>query len=173
MKNIEIKVRVGGATSLSRLARLARGMGAVKKGVLFQTDTYFRVATGRLKLREMRGMNSAELIFYARPNRSGSKTSSYEIYRVSQKELVRLKRILSVSLGILVVVKKRRELYLYKHTRIHLDNITGLSDHCELETVVGAGGVKSYIAEHNNVIKTLGLNKLEKVPVSYSDLLIK
>jgi adenylate cyclase class IV len=74
MKNIEIKVRVGEkGGGLLGLARKACAMGARRVSVLHQTDTYFRLSEGRLKLRETRGAKHAELIFYARQNKTGSK----------------------------------------------------------------------------------------------------
>lgn len=174
MKNIEIKVRVGKrGGGLHGLARKALVLGARREGVLQQTDTYYRVPEGRLKLRETRGAQHAELIFYTRPNKSGSKTSAYEIYHMPALEVSSLKRFFANVYGILVVVKKRRDLYLYKHTRIHLDHVTGIPDHAELETVVGKGSMANYRKEHAVVITALGLDSLPSVPVSYSDLLLK
>ena len=62
MENIEIKARY---PDLDRGKKLAKAAGASYEGVLRQVDTYFIVANGRLKLREINGERS-ELIYYER-----------------------------------------------------------------------------------------------------------
>ena len=52
----------------------ALGFGAEDQGFLHQRDTYFHAVTGRLKLREA-PPRPAELIAYARADRTGPKVS--------------------------------------------------------------------------------------------------
>ena len=46
MKNIEIKAK---CNDLAAARRAAKGVGARRVGVLYQVDTYFHVARGRLR----------------------------------------------------------------------------------------------------------------------------
>src|SRR6185369_8587441 len=78
-KNIEVKAR---CADLVAARRAARQIGARQQGLLLQTDTYFNVRRGRLKLREIRG-ERAELIWYQRPNRAAARDSDYVIVPVA------------------------------------------------------------------------------------------
>ncbi len=63
MKNLEAKFRLlNHAEAQARAAAL----GYVRRAILNQRDTFFRVANGKLKLREENG--GAVLIFYRRRN---------------------------------------------------------------------------------------------------------
>ena len=69
-QNLEIKAKLPDrANTLQAALRL----GAEFNATLIQTDTYFRVPHGRLKLREIEGEHS-ELIFYDRPDVLDAKT---------------------------------------------------------------------------------------------------
>ena len=59
--NLELKAKI---TSPSRILQTLQKMGRASES-LVQTDTYFRIKNGRLKLREF-GKGKAELIFYHR-----------------------------------------------------------------------------------------------------------
>lgn len=169
MKNIEIKVRVDKRTEM---LRAIRSLGAEKVGVLRQADTYFSVPKGRLKLREEKSSDHAELICYSRPDTGASRVSEYGIQTIPKEVSRGFKAFLEKALPVLVVVKKRRGLYLCKHTRIHLDQVDGLGDFLELETVISKQTLSQAKKEHREVIQKLGLNRCEKIPVSYSDLLL-
>lgn len=169
MKNIELKVKVGDRTAMTRLIRK---LGAEREGILRQTDTYFDVPDGRLKLRETKGEAVSQLIFYSRPNKKASRLSEYDILRMPEDEAEKLKRLLTHALSVKVIVKKERTLFIFGNTRIHLDRVTGLGDYLELETVMGKQPLTEAKREHTHVIKELWLDSCEKIPVSYSDLLM-
>ena len=95
-----------------------------------QRDTYFRVASGRLKLREEEP-GEAHLIAYARPDDADVRVSSYRVVPAPDGTLAAL----SETLGVDVVVEKRRHLLLWETVRIHLDEVTGLGSFVELEAV--------------------------------------
>src|SRR5687767_8972868 len=71
-----------------------------------QVDTYFNVPLGRLKLRE--GNIENALIQYFREDVAGAKTSKVTLFR--HKADINLKMALVNSLGIKVVVEKRRRI---------------------------------------------------------------
>ncbi len=137
MRNLELKVRCSDDVTLDMLAGRALAGGAVYVRTMGQRDTYFAASRGRLKLREWRreedggdggwsghayedGEAGAALISYARPNHSGSRFSDYQIGPVDDPEA--LIPVLAGALGVRVVVEKRRALYRYGNTRIHLDS---------------------------------------------------
>jgi predicted adenylyl cyclase CyaB len=125
--NLELKATCADPESAHRIAR---SIGASDEGILCQTDTYFSVPEGRLKLREIEGVGS-ELISYRRPDATPARTSRFEICPVERpREMIRL---LELLFGIRCVVRKKRSLYLFGATRIHLDQVDGLGSFIEFE----------------------------------------
>lgn len=169
MKNVELKVRVN---SLRILREKLVSLGLDKKSTLHQIDTYFQTKKGRFKLREI-DSKEFELIYYERPDMSESKVSTYEIISFDEVQAKKIKSILGSVQGMLIAVDKERELWIYKNTRIHLDDVTYLGEYVELETVVKDISMAEAQAEHYEVIGLLDLDQCEKCDVSYSDLLLK
>src|SRR4051794_41776779 len=98
--------------------------------MLVQRDTYFHAVQGRLKLREAPPA-PAELISYARADRTEPRVSSYRVVPVADH--VALAEALADSLGVRVVVEKERRLLLHENVRIPLDPAARLGDFVELE----------------------------------------
>ncbi len=170
MKNIELKIKVNDFEDIEKSLKV---LGAKFYGILNQKDTYFNCDNGKLKAREINNKNF-ELIFYQRPNRMINNLSDYIILPITnQNQFKQLKIILALSVGTKVVVSKSRRLWLYKNTRIHLDDVKKLGKFLELETVLGkilrAKGEKEYL----KIFSLLKLSKFKKLSKSYSDLLIK
>jgi len=166
MKNIELKVQVN---EFGKFRRLLRAMKAKPEGVLNQVDTYFNSKKGRMKIREM-NHGSCQLIFYQRPNRLDDRVSNYEIIDLGKKRCATLKNILALTNNNRVVVKKKRELWIYKHTRIHLDQVDKFGKYLELETVqkkISEGQAKQ---EFNQIVNKLLLGGYKKIKSSYSDM---
>lgn len=164
--NLEIKARVSawGATR-----RAVQHLATRRVGMQIQTDTYFHCRHGRLKLREIVG-RPAQLIWYERPDTSEPKTSRYYLIEIGDPETLRA--ALSAALGVRGAVKKRREIYLYRNVRIHLDHVEGLGEFLELEAVVEPQGCWD---EADRLLADL-MERLEIDPAallqsSYSDLL--
>mgnify|MGYP003553641289 CR=1 FL=1 len=76
--NVEIKAR---CSNTSFIRNYLVSKNANLKGVDKQTDTYFNVQHGRLKLRE--GNIENNLIFYNRDNKAGPKNSHFKLVIVS------------------------------------------------------------------------------------------
>lgn len=169
MRNIEIKVAI---EDRPHMERLIRGLCGDAATVLEQVDTYFGVKGKRLKLREEKGRDRADLISYSRLDSTVSRMSEYSIEHLTKAQAKRKKEELEKEFSVLVVVKKKRTLSFFGHTRIHLDRVVGLGDFLELETVIADQKVSEAKKEHQRVIQSLGLDSCEKVPVSYSDLLL-
>src|SRR5262245_36698330 len=102
--NVEIKAR---CNDPDFMRRYLLEDGADFKCVDQKTDTYFNVQRGRLKLRQ--GNIENNLIYYERDNQAGPKNSHFQLVAVPDGEA--LKEILATSLGIKVVVQKKREIY--------------------------------------------------------------
>jgi adenylate cyclase class IV len=132
-RNVEIKARVADLDALR--ARVAH-RAVEPPALLEQTDTFFVVPSGRLKLRQL-GDGAGELIFYERPDRPGPKASSYT--RVACPDAAALGVVLGQALGVRGVVDKRREVFRLGRARIHLDDVRGLGSFLEIEVVLADG----------------------------------
>lgn len=74
-------------------------------------------------------------------------------------------------MDVVVIVNKKRELYLYNNTRIHLDYVSGLGYFLELETRV-LNGLKDAEKRFAEMISLLKLDNKKEIRASYKDLLI-
>ena len=169
MKNIEIKVTV---PSFKDIIRNLKNLGADHKGKIDQVDIYFNSRSGRLKIREI-NKKQFELIYYQRSDKKSSRISQYNRVELDRDKSNLLKKIFGQSLGQKVVVKKIRDLWIYKNTRIHIDKIKGLGNFVELETVITGHNFYKFKNEHKKVLKALSLNRFEIQKQSYSDLLLR
>ena len=128
-RNLELKAR---DPDPARSLRVCEALGAEDEGTLLQTDTYFEVPRGRLKLREEPDAD-AHLLAYERPNLAEPKESLYRIVAIPDPG--NLKDALAAVLGIRVVVGKERRLFVLDGVRIHLDRVEGLGSFIEFEGV--------------------------------------
>src|SRR3954470_7484995 len=165
-RNVELKARdPDPERSLERCVAL----GAEDRGELRQRDTYFAARRGRLKLREQEP-GGAELIAYERADAAHARESRYRIAPVA--EPAGLREALDAALGTVVVVDKRRRLFLWDGVRIHLDRVAGLGAFVELEGVAPAG---SDLAREGQLVARLRAEldiRDEAIEAaSYSDLL--
>lgn len=170
-RNIELKVRCA-EDDHGRIIQTLAGLG-LPIVELRQTDRYYRVPGGRLKMRWI-DADSAELIRYQRPDLVGDRLSTYHLLPLAPDQAEWLDALFLEQFGELVTVRKRREVSIVEHTRVHLDDVEGLGRFVELETVLGDGSDAEQIGnvEYQNVVKLLGLDQLESVAGSYSDLLL-
>jgi adenylate cyclase class 2 len=164
--NIEIKARI---EDLKTIRDQLRSLGAVFKGVDHQVDTYFNVNSGRLKLRE--GNIENHLIYYLRENSAEPKESVVSLYENHAGS--NLKDILTKSLGVFVVVDKRREIYFINNVKFHLDEVKGLGAFFEIEATDkdGSVGKDKLLDQCNYYLKIFSISKNKLVDKSYSDLL--
>ncbi len=165
MENVEIKAR---CADLAAMARAAAAAGAVLESTMRQVDTYFNVESGRLKLRQADGVDQA-LIFYRRADDSAPKLSSYELVPIAPGQ--QLGSILERALGVMTVVRKRRQLWRLDNIRIHLDEVEGLGSFVEFEVQVLAGrDVAECRAQAAALMDKLGIRQSDLIPGSYADL---
>lgn len=164
MQNIEFKAR---CPHLDAVRKTLRQAGVAPERLMRQVDTYFSVARGRLKLREI-DTQQAELIFYQRADQAEARLSDY--VRVEVGNPTATLEALTRALGVRCVVKKTRELYLWEHTRVHLDTVEGLGTFLELETIVTDQSLEQARAECERIRIVLGIQAESLVDRSYADM---
>ncbi len=167
-RNIEIKAI---ASDFSKQKKIAESLSEKKTKILKQEDYYFKIDKGRLKLRVL-SINKGELIYYERPDDTGPKLSSYQIYNTDTPN--KLINVLDSSYGIRNIVRKTRYLYLHKRTRIHMDVVDSLGEFIELEVVLGRNDdLSKGEQDAEYLIKRLGIKDTDLIGSSYIDLLEK
>jgi len=130
MRNIELKARL---FDRARANETCVRIGAESQGDIQQTDTYFAVPNGRLKLREC-DPGEGCLVFYHRADVAAARASDYHIEPAGES----MGQLLKHALGVLGVVRKTRALWLWKNVRIHLDRVEDLGEFIEFEAVLSA-----------------------------------
>lgn len=98
-----------------------------------QIDTFFKVPKGRLKLRESKLYGNI-LIPYLRPDQSGPKQADYGLIQIDDVE--KIKTLFIEILGVMGVVRKKRQVYLYQNVRVHIDDVETLGTFIEFEAVI-------------------------------------
>lgn len=172
MKNIEFKAELRDPD----LARaIATRIGATMAARLRQTDTYFSVASGRVKKRESVALDRAgpvpepvEFIVYTRADRIDLRPSEFSI--LTEDEL--RARYGATPLPVWLVVTKLRELWVWRSVRIHLDLVEDLGWFFEIESLVADPGDENHarlLAHQARATFHPALG--EPVANSYSDLL--
>jgi adenylate cyclase, class 2 len=166
--NVEIKARTNKADFVREYLRKA---GADFKGTDLQTDTYFNVPSGRLKLRQ--GEIENNLIWYERANQEGPKQSNFKLIPV--QDGAALKEILQQALGIKVTVTKTREIYYIGNIKFHIDELEGLGSFVEIE----AGNkladipVDKLHEQCRFYMQEFGISEEDLLSNSYSDMLLE
>ncbi|MGD0119764.1 MAG: class IV adenylate cyclase [Candidatus Binatus sp.] len=165
MKNLEAKFRL--ANHAEAEAR-ATALGYTRRAILEQRDTFFRVANGKLKLREENG--SAALIFYRRAESGPLMLSNYEIVPVA--EPVGTLRILTDALGTIAIVEKTRTLMMRDNVRLHLDKVARLGEFGEIEAVIADGDdPERSRAAVDEILAAVGVARADLIDVSYFEML--
>jgi adenylate cyclase class IV len=176
--SIEIKAR---CPDPSRVRKVLRSRGADFKGLDRQIDTYFRVPSGRLKLRE--GNIENALIYYKRVDRKGSKRCDAVLWKPLEHRgqafsdclspMRPLKKILAASCGILAVVDKRREIFFIGNVKFHIDRVKGLGNFVEIE-VFGAPRAAAKLRKQCEFYRNLlGIRERDLLADSNSDQLLR
>lgn len=165
-RNVEIKARLRDPDRIRTHLESLRASGPQH---LSQTDTFFNVPSGRLKLRDF-GDGTGELIAYERDDTAGPKLSSYS--RSPTAAPSELLAVLTRALGTRGVVRKQRAVYLVGQTRVHLDEVEGLGSFVELEVVLRDDqSVSDGDAVAVHLLQQLHIDAKDLVTHAYIDLL--
>ncbi len=164
MQNIEFKAEL---RDIEAARAQCDALGAKRLGVVTQTDTYYRLADGRLKHRVVEG-DADEWIYYHRPNRVTPRMSNFTI--LSEAEAQRRWGIDRLRPWLRVV--KSREVWMLGSVRIHLDEVENLGCFIEFEAIVSRDfDVKQCHASLDALRKEFEPILGEPVAVSYCDLM--
>lgn len=165
-RNIEIKARIASIEILEPVVARIADDGPIP---IFQDDTFFPCANGRLKLR-MLAQDEGELIFYRRSDQAGPKESFY--VRTHTAEPAALRATLTLAYGEAGRVVKHRRLYLIGRTRVHLDRVEGLGDFLELEVVLAEDEpTQSGVEVAHDLMEQLDIQPGQLVEHAYVELL--
>ncbi|MEO6695490.1 MAG: class IV adenylate cyclase [Ignavibacteria bacterium] len=163
--NLEIKYKLDDFRSVRRRISKIRDLVCSKE---IQEDIYYKVKSGRLKLRIINN-ETGHLIHYIRVEKSSKRISRYEISKTSSfKEL---DSILRSQFQILTIVKKNRIIFTKENIRLHLDTLKDLGKFLEIEIIYK--NISKARKQMEELICLLKLNEKNFIKTSYSDLLIK
>ncbi|HPG11135.1 MAG TPA: class IV adenylate cyclase [Chitinophagaceae bacterium] len=165
--NVEIKAKCSDPDFVRTYLNKA---GADFKGTDLQTDTYFKVPTGRLKIREGNIENS--LIYYQREDNAGPKNSHFHLIKLDNPS--GLKEILVQTMGVKVIVQKAREIYYIRNVKFHIDKVDGLGSFLEIEAgnILADLNEQELAAQCNHYLKEFKVREADLIKESYSDILI-
>jgi len=168
LKNHEFKARV---ENLDKYEQKLLELNPVFRGEDWQTDTYFNVQSGRLKLRE--GNIENALIFYDRPDTANSKQSEIVLYRHPPERSLR--ELLTKAFGIKVVVDKTRKIYFIDNVKFHFDKVDKLGTFIEVEAIDETGEIPAaeLKGQCDRYFSYFGLTVADYISKSYSDLILE
>lgn len=163
-RNVEIKARAEDPIQLELELRRR----CAEPVVLMQRDTFFRCASGRLKLREEG--TTAELIFYSRSSDLQARESRY--WRCSISDTSGSLALFTSAFGVDGIVQKKRLVFHVGQTRVHLDSVDNLGMFVELEVVLSefqtVGDGKQIAAD---LMKELDISPGDLIGPAYLDLI--
>ncbi len=137
---------------------------------MHQRDYFFPAPGARLKLRVIDGREGAELISYRREDTLDACTSDYTITPISNADALIV--TLTHALGKPRELVKTRRLFIYKSTRIHIDQVADMPPpgaFVELETMLTKQSAEEAEAELQTIVEALSLT--DSVATAYVDLL--
>jgi len=174
--NYEIKARTS-EKQQERIREILEINKAEFWGVNNQTDTYFKVKEGRLKLR--RGDTENCLIYYERKNQKDTKEAKVKLFN-NQGKIGVLERITRKSHDVLIEVIKQREIYFIGNVKVHIDKVNELGTFLEIEaqseldeegiSKISLDKLKEQCNYHKNLFK---IKDYQLIKGSYSDMLLK
>jgi guanylate kinase len=164
--NIEFKAR---CEDISLARELCRARNADLLGQNDQSDSYFALSSGRLKLREnSRGDRS--LIYYDRLDSPLPRESEFEIVSVDDSSLPVVELFKKV-IGVRVVITKKRETYRLGSAIVNLDDVDGLGRFIEIEVEAdGLGDRARATRVADDLLTYFHLTPADLIPWSYADL---
>ena len=166
--NVEIKARCEKPDGIRRILRERKARCV---GVDRQVDTYFRAPRGRLKLRE--GNIERALIHYDRPDKPAPKDSRVTLFLPPPG--TGLKEVLTAAIGVLVVVRKTREIFFLDNVKFHIDAVDGVGRFVEIEAIDQTGEIprERLLEQCTEYMDLFGITEDDLIDCSYSDILLR
>ena len=162
--NLEIKVKL---VSHEPALTVLNGLNAEFVKEINQKDVYYKLPGFLLKLRIEDDGES--MIKYNRDEVNPDRFSDYEViyFKSTGNE-----KFFSSIFEMETIVEKRRLLYLYKNTRVHLDTVKDLGKFMEFETLV-LDGKEDARRRFSFLIDKFSIDTDEQIKGSYRDLMLK
>ena len=163
--NIELKAY---RPDSQKACETAKSLGGKQLHSGTETDTYFRVARGRLKIRQSEARGEC-LIYYERLNMPQLRTSRFDV--VPLPPGASLVEPLSRALATLAVVTKQRAAFEIGPALINVDSLEGLGEFVELEVDAERAGGEDKARQIGERLKAdFHITAPDMVPWSYVDL---
>ncbi len=144
---------------------------AVFKGTDHQIDTYYRVPSGKLKIREGNVENT--LIRYNRVELKGIKKSNVDFVRLQPDQVAPTKSLFSSLYSPLIVVDKKRKIFFIDHVKFHIDLVEGLGSFVEIEAIGPSDQpYDELLVDCQHYMKLFEISPDSCIDGSYSDLLL-
>jgi len=160
--NLELKIRID---SLESLIERLKSINAKQDSVFLQKDIYYKIHNGLLKLRIENGLKT--LIFYIRDEVSKNRWSDFNLLNIEDNNA---EQFLSKLFEVEEVVEKKRKLFWFNNTRIHLDEVKELGNFLELETLVINGNTEAE-NRFDEIVFLLNLDLSKQIKKSYKNLI--
>ena len=169
--NIEIKARCS-KEHQDEIRNYLNNNNAKFIGIDNQTDTYFKVPKGRLKLRKGNIENS--LIYYRRKDEKDSKQSNVIIFKRDYCQFDNLEDMVRQMHEVIVTVDKKREIYFIDNVKFHIDEVKDLGNFIEIEAISENDSLPiEKIKEQCNQYKNIfNIKDKDLISESYSDMLL-
>ena len=163
-QNLEVKIQFD---SFREIKEILKKIGAEFTATLNQKDIYYKNSGGLLKLRIENGVES--LIHYNRNENSKNRWSNYNLLKFKDENAEKFfRQIFEIE----TVVEKKRLLYMYDDTRIHLDKIKYLGNYLELETLV-LNGQTDAKKRFRKISELLKLDMKKQIKKSNRDMMLE
>ena len=165
--NVEIKAR---CTNPEKIREILKQSKADFKGSDHQIDTYYKVARGRLKLRQ--GNIENALIHYQRDDQQGPKTSQIKLFKTTPGTA--LSEVLDEALESWVIVDKLREIYFIDNVKFHIDQVQKLGSFIEIEAIDqhGTRTAAQLQQQCQHYLELFGVSDQDLLAHSYSDMIM-
>ena len=159
--NLEIKVKL---QSPEKSLTVLKDLNAEFVKEIYQKDVYYKIPGSLLKLRIEDDGES--IIKYLRDEVNPDRFSDYEVvyFKSTGNE-----KFFSSIFEVETIVEKKRLLYLYDNTRVHLDTVKDLGTFMEFETLV-LNGKEDAKKRFSFLIDKFAVNTGEQIKGSYRDL---
>jgi adenylate cyclase, class 2 len=161
--NLEIKIQLN---SHEPALIVLKNLNAEFVRDIIQKDIYYKMHGSLLKLRVEDEEES--LVKYNRDEENPDRFSDYTVIYLKS---LGTEKFFSSILPVEAIVSKRRSLYLYNNTRIHLDIVEGLGTFMEFETLV-INGKEDAKERFNFLIRKFEIDIQKQIKCSYRDLIL-
>jgi adenylate cyclase class IV len=155
-------------TAADQVERTLMEIGAVYCGEDFQTDTYFEVPIGKLKLRE--GNIENLLTHYLREDDGSKMKTTVFVYEKDPDET--LTKRYTESRPIIGRVVKRRKIFWIGNVKFHVDRFEGGKSFVEIEAIDRHGllGLETIRSQAEKYQQLLFIRPEDVVKESYIDM---